>query len=281
MSFLSKFNYQFSVTTDEEALHVQGDGAQLGKNALQAQAAAAHVVMGVQRHQQLSDSTQSHGLKKREAKANEKIVEAIEKIRRSYSHMKFFEQFTPPVEVDPYAAHGMHYDLPGHYIQHAGLEANTFQKSLQSLIVNQNRLLQVLMSEENFSSHCGNLYSSNLFGEDLSQLVDMQRIQAAKSGSQAAQFDQHGNSWVTNYKQQQIREALETNHNCSSLFIQEAEDLIMPEITSYLETNRKEIEAKKQQNQEEDPLEAPLSQNAMEEPSEQNRPILHGSKANY
>lgn len=51
MSFLSKFNYQFSGTTDEDALHVQGDGVQLGKNALQAQAAAPHVVMAVQRHQ--------------------------------------------------------------------------------------------------------------------------------------------------------------------------------------------------------------------------------------
>ena len=69
--------------------------------------------------------------------------------------------------------------------------------------MNQNRLLQVLMSEENFNSHCGNLYSSNLFGEDLSQLVDLQRAQAIRGGSLA--LDHPGASWVTNYKQQQIR----------------------------------------------------------------------------
>ena len=108
------------------------------------------------------------------------------------------------------------------------------------MIVNQNRLLQVLMSEENFSSHCGNLYTSNLFGEDLSQLVDLQRTQAVKTGSQA--LDHPGNSWVTNYKQQQIRQALETNFN-SSTYIREGEQLLMPEVSAYLEANRKEIEA--------------------------------------
>ena len=98
-------------------------------------------------------------------------------------------------------------------------ESSSFYKSLQSLIVNQNKLLQVLMSEENFSKNCGDLYSSNLFGEDVSQLVDLQRIQSVKTGgSKAYQFDQHGNSWVTNYKQHQIREALECN-NGSTLFI--------------------------------------------------------------
>jgi len=47
--------------------------------------------MGVHRHQTLSDSIQSHNLKKREAKANQKIVASIDKIQAAYRHMRVYE----------------------------------------------------------------------------------------------------------------------------------------------------------------------------------------------
>lgn len=45
-------------------------------------------------------------------------------------------------------------------------------KNLQSLIVTQNKYLQILLSEEAFNSGCGDLYNSNIFGEDQSEIVN-------------------------------------------------------------------------------------------------------------
>lgn len=44
---------------------------------------------------------------------------------------------------------------------------------LQNIIVQQNKLLSVLLSEETFNSKCGDLFSSNIFGEDLSEIINL------------------------------------------------------------------------------------------------------------
>ena len=50
-----------------------------------------HLVMGVQKNQNLSDSNEASGSKKREQKYNLKISESIETMNKQYRHMKFFE----------------------------------------------------------------------------------------------------------------------------------------------------------------------------------------------
>lgn len=44
-------------------------------------------------------------------------------------------------------------------------------KSLQNIIVNQNKYLQVMLAEEQFRANCDEQLHADLFGQDLSQLV--------------------------------------------------------------------------------------------------------------
>ena len=51
--------------------------------------------MGVSKHENLSDSKVGYKIKKREVKSNQKIAESIEKIKKLYRNLSFYESFVP------------------------------------------------------------------------------------------------------------------------------------------------------------------------------------------
>lgn len=51
---------------------------------------AADQMLGVSKHQNLSDSIKGNSIKKREIKQNEKMQASIEKIKNLYKNMSFY-----------------------------------------------------------------------------------------------------------------------------------------------------------------------------------------------
>ena len=96
------------------------------------------------------------------------------------------------------------------------------QKALQNLIVDQNQLLKILMSEEAFKTQCGDLYNSNLFGEDQSQIVQTLAQNKVKSGNTYGQMNLL------------VRKALQSNIN-SREFYQANREWLGNEVDQYLE----------------------------------------------
>jgi len=103
-------------------------------------------------------------------------------------------------------------------------------KALQSMIVFQNQNLKVLLSEEAFGQKCGDVSNSNLFGEDLSQLVPSIKnpMECLKPAHRHL-----------------MQQATEVNVNSSSFF-QANKDWVEHEIESYL---NKEEEKAAQENE--------------------------------
>ena len=52
-------------------------------------------LVGVKKNQNLSDSKRGTTIKKREKKHNEKIKGSIDKIKKLYRHMNFYESLVP------------------------------------------------------------------------------------------------------------------------------------------------------------------------------------------
>ena len=77
LNFFAEYNYDFAHSNAEPEI-LKGQ-----------------VFMGVSRHQNLSDSKVGHKIKKREVKSNQKIAESIEKIKKLYRNLSFYESFTP------------------------------------------------------------------------------------------------------------------------------------------------------------------------------------------
>jgi len=93
--------------------------------------------------------------------------------------------------------------------------------------------LSILLSEEAFDSQCGELYNSNLFGEDLSQVV-------SKIAQADGHFDQR--SKVA----QILQQANEANVNNSAFFTSN-KDWIISEVENYLQMNKAEMEQRKEE----------------------------------
>lgn len=110
------------------------------------------MVMGLDRHQNLSDSFRAKALKKREQKANEKIQSAIHQIKTLHGYQQFYKKFSEAPE---------------------GKQSKCLEENIKNLLINQNKLLKILLSEPAFETECGELYNSNLFGEDQSQIVQL------------------------------------------------------------------------------------------------------------
>lgn len=53
------------------------------------------IFMGVSKHENLSDSKVGFKIKKREVKSNQKIAESIDKIKKLYRNLSFYESFVP------------------------------------------------------------------------------------------------------------------------------------------------------------------------------------------
>lgn len=93
------------------------------------------------------------------------------------------------------------------------------------------------MSQEAFKTHCGDLYNSNLFGEDLSQIV-----QTVSRGEKIGQNPQ-------TVMQQTIKKAQIANINNSQFFSKNKEWLVS-EIENYLDQNQIEINLKRVEEKE-------------------------------
>jgi hypothetical protein len=51
--------------------------------------------MGISKHENLSDSNFAYKIKKREVKSNQKVAESIDKIKKLYRNLSFYESFVP------------------------------------------------------------------------------------------------------------------------------------------------------------------------------------------
>lgn len=51
--------------------------------------------MGISKHENLSDSQLAYKIKKREVKSNQKISESIDRIKKLYRNLNFYESFVP------------------------------------------------------------------------------------------------------------------------------------------------------------------------------------------
>lgn len=87
------------------------------------------------------------------------------------------------------------------------------------------------MSEEAFQTQCGDLYNSNLFGEDQSALVQQLAANKMPSSTQTKM-------------NQLIKQAHQSNIN-SSQFYSGNKDWLEQEVATYLETNQNELDQKK------------------------------------
>lgn len=94
----------------------------------------------------MADSQKAAHIKKREAKHNSKIMQSIDRIKRLQSNLQFYQ----------------------------GLAENAPQTALQDMIVRQNKLLQILMSQHHLDAT--SVYDSNVFGDDLSDIAEIQRL---------------------------------------------------------------------------------------------------------
>lgn len=98
LDFLVKCNYEFMSGPADNCTNFDILGrnqGQLGQMGAAAGPSLPHLVMGVQKHQNLSDSNEANRNKKREQKYNLKISESIEAMKKHYRHMRFFEAFVP------------------------------------------------------------------------------------------------------------------------------------------------------------------------------------------
>jgi hypothetical protein len=91
------------------------------------------------------------------------------------------------------------------------------------------------MSEEAFKTQCGDLYNSNLFGEDQSQIVQQLAQRKAKSGNTYSQISLL------------VRKGLQSNIN-NSEFYNENKEWLGNEVEQYLEANQKEIDQRKEED---------------------------------
>ena len=57
-------------------------------------------MLGVSKHQNLSDSIKGNSIKKREIKQNEKMQASIEKIKNLYKNMSFYQSLIPPADQE-------------------------------------------------------------------------------------------------------------------------------------------------------------------------------------
>jgi hypothetical protein len=67
-------------------------------------AGGGQVFMGISKHENLCDSKAAYKIKKREAKSNQKIAESIDRIKKLYRNLSFYESFVPDenqVKNDP------------------------------------------------------------------------------------------------------------------------------------------------------------------------------------
>lgn len=55
-------------------------------------------IIAVKKNQNLSDSTKGSSIKKREKKQNDKIKGSVDKIKKLYKHMNFYESLVPQDE---------------------------------------------------------------------------------------------------------------------------------------------------------------------------------------
>lgn len=90
------------------------------------------------------------------------------------------------------------------------------------------------MSEEAFKTQCGDLYNSNLFGEDQSQIVQQLAQHKVKSGNSYSQINHL------------VRKGLQSNIN-NSEFYTENKEWLGNEVEQYLEANQKEIDQRKEE----------------------------------
>ena len=90
------------------------------------------------------------------------------------------------------------------------------------------------MSEEAFKTQCGDLYNSNLFGEDQSQIVQQLAQRKVKSGNTYSQISLL------------VRKGLQSNIN-NSEFYNENKEWLGNEVEQYLEANQKEIGQRKEE----------------------------------
>ena len=55
-------------------------------------------IIPIRKNQNLSDSNKGSSIKKREKKSNDKIKISVDKIKKLYKHMNFYEAMIPPSE---------------------------------------------------------------------------------------------------------------------------------------------------------------------------------------